>query len=227
MTAPGSGASVPTGRYTHDARGPRSRSRSSRWPRGSWPSGGTTARRSTRSSGRAVPERVTSTTTSGPRRTSGTRSSIASSSGSRRGPWPPSSRDARGTPSIRSRPFLDEVLATQRARNCVGGCPIGNLATELADAHEGFRQRLPDGFERWRQYLAAALARARALGALAPDVDPEALARFLSRRDRGRDPPDEGPEGHRRDGALRPRAPTPPRALSAVRSAALPAGLGR
>jgi TetR/AcrR family transcriptional repressor of nem operon len=56
---------------------------------------------------------------------------------------------------------------------------MGNLATELADAHEGFRQRLADGFERWRQWLAATLARARAEGALAPDVDAEALARFL------------------------------------------------
>ena len=75
--------------------------------------------------------------------------------------------------------FLDEILATQRARNCVGGCPIGNLATELADAHEGFRQRLADGFERWRQCLAAALARAQASGALALDVEPATLARFL------------------------------------------------
>jgi TetR/AcrR family transcriptional repressor of nem operon len=75
--------------------------------------------------------------------------------------------------------FLEEILATQRARNCIGGCPIGNLATELADAHEGFRQRLAGGFERWRQCLAAALARAQALGALAPDLEPAALARFL------------------------------------------------
>ena len=75
--------------------------------------------------------------------------------------------------------FLDEVLATQRARNCVGGCPLGNLATELADSHEGFRQRLADGFERWRQCLAAALTRAQALGALDLDVEPAALARFL------------------------------------------------
>jgi TetR/AcrR family transcriptional repressor of nem operon len=75
--------------------------------------------------------------------------------------------------------FLDGILATQRARNCVGGCPIGNLATELADAHEGFRQRLADGFERWRQCLAAALTRAQTLGALAPDVEPAALAHFL------------------------------------------------
>jgi TetR/AcrR family transcriptional repressor of nem operon len=75
--------------------------------------------------------------------------------------------------------FLDEVLATQRARKCVGGCPLGNLATELADTHEGFRQRLANGFEHWRQYLAVALTRAQVLGTLAPDVDPEALARFL------------------------------------------------
>jgi TetR/AcrR family transcriptional repressor of nem operon len=75
--------------------------------------------------------------------------------------------------------YLEEILATQRARNCVGGCPIGNLATELADAHEGFRQRLAEGFERWRQYLAAALTRAQTLGTLAPESDPAALARFL------------------------------------------------
>jgi TetR/AcrR family transcriptional repressor of nem operon len=75
--------------------------------------------------------------------------------------------------------LLDEILATQRARNCVGGCPLGNLATELADAHEGFRQRIAQGFERWRQCVAAALGRARAAGDLAPDVEPDALARFL------------------------------------------------
>jgi TetR/AcrR family transcriptional regulator, transcriptional repressor for nem operon len=87
--------------------------------------------------------------------------------------------DASRPPLQQVEAFLDEILATQRARNCVGGCPMGNLATELADAHEGFRQRLADGFERWRQWLAATLARARAEGALAPDVDAEALARFL------------------------------------------------
>jgi TetR/AcrR family transcriptional regulator, transcriptional repressor for nem operon len=75
--------------------------------------------------------------------------------------------------------YLDQILATQRARNCVGGCPIGNLATELADAHEGFRQRLAEGFERWQQYLTAALTRAQALGILVPEVEPPALARFL------------------------------------------------
>jgi TetR/AcrR family transcriptional repressor of nem operon len=87
--------------------------------------------------------------------------------------------DAAGPPLAQVEVFLDQILATQRAGNCVGGCPIGNLAMELADAHEGFRQRLAGGFERWRQCLAAALTRAQVTGALTPDVEPDGLARFL------------------------------------------------
>jgi TetR/AcrR family transcriptional regulator, transcriptional repressor for nem operon len=75
--------------------------------------------------------------------------------------------------------FLDALVAAQRARRCVGGCPFGNLAVELADAHEGFRQRLTAAFDRWRTYLTAALERARAEGALEPCADPDRLARFL------------------------------------------------
>jgi TetR/AcrR family transcriptional regulator, transcriptional repressor for nem operon len=75
--------------------------------------------------------------------------------------------------------FLEQILATQRERNCVGGCPMGNLATELADAHDGFRRRLADGFDRWRQCLAATLSRAQAMGTFAADADPEGLAWFL------------------------------------------------
>jgi TetR/AcrR family transcriptional repressor of nem operon len=75
--------------------------------------------------------------------------------------------------------FLEQILATQRARNCVGGCPLGNLALELADVHEGFRARLASVFDGWRACLAGALRRARADGTLDETVDPDALARFL------------------------------------------------
>lgn len=75
--------------------------------------------------------------------------------------------------------FLEAMLATQRARNCVGGCPMGNLATELADSHEGFRQRLARVFDLWRERVAGALARAQAKGRLAAETDPDGLARFL------------------------------------------------
>jgi TetR/AcrR family transcriptional repressor of nem operon len=87
--------------------------------------------------------------------------------------------DGGRAPLAQVEAFLDQILATQRAGNCMGGCPIGNLATELADTHDGFRQRLAGGFERWRQCLATALGRAQAAGVLAVDVEPDALARFL------------------------------------------------
>src|SRR2546422_860801 len=41
--------------------------------------------------------------------------------------------------------FLDRVLANQRERNCVGGCPMGNLASELSDVHERAPGRFDDG----------------------------------------------------------------------------------
>ena len=75
--------------------------------------------------------------------------------------------------------FFEAILSTQRARKCVGGCPIGNLAMELADVHEGFRARLVQVFDLWRSRLAGALARAQAAGTLTPGADPDALARFL------------------------------------------------
>src|SRR4026207_1275659 len=53
----------------------------------------------------------------------------------------PSVQGAGGDPGGQIRPFLDGVLDAQRQRNCVGGCVMGNLASELSDVHEGLRQR--------------------------------------------------------------------------------------
>ena len=50
--------------------------------------------------------------------------------------------DPDGAPLGQIRCFLDRVLEAQRERNCVGGCVMGNLASELSDVHEGFRTRL-------------------------------------------------------------------------------------
>jgi TetR/AcrR family transcriptional repressor of nem operon len=75
--------------------------------------------------------------------------------------------------------FLDRVLETQRQRNCVGGCPMGNLASELSDLHEGFRQRLAQVFTLWREKLTQAVRRGQASGGLRGDFEPEGLAQFL------------------------------------------------
>src|SRR5687768_7877581 len=58
--------------------------------------------------------------------------------------------DADGAPLGQIRCFLDRVLQAQRERNCVGGCVMGNLASELSDGHEGFRTRLATLFTAWQ-----------------------------------------------------------------------------
>jgi TetR/AcrR family transcriptional repressor of nem operon len=75
--------------------------------------------------------------------------------------------------------FLDRVLDNQRRRNCVGGCPMGNLASELSDVHEGFRRRLAGIFLEWRVRLTEALSRGQATGRLVADCEPDGLAQFV------------------------------------------------
>src|SRR6266581_3203837 len=75
--------------------------------------------------------------------------------------------------------FLDRVLEAQRARNCVGGCPLGNLAAELSDVHEGFRARLAFVFAAWRERLTLALRTEQLRGAVDAACRPGAVADFL------------------------------------------------
>ena len=87
--------------------------------------------------------------------------------------------DASASPLGQIRCLLDRVLEAQRERNCVGGCVMGNLASELSDVHEGFRARLATLFRAWQARLAAALESARRQGELATTSDPDAIARFV------------------------------------------------
>ena len=75
--------------------------------------------------------------------------------------------------------FLDRVLEAQRKSNCVGGCFMGNLACELSDVHEGFRQQLAGIFDVYRDHLAEAIRRGQQSGRLRPDADAVRVAQFL------------------------------------------------
>jgi TetR/AcrR family transcriptional repressor of nem operon len=75
--------------------------------------------------------------------------------------------------------FLDRVVASQRRNGCVGGCPIGNLAMELSDVHEGFRQRLAEVFCLWQERIEEALVQAKIQGSVSDQADPRRLAHFL------------------------------------------------
>jgi TetR/AcrR family transcriptional repressor of nem operon len=75
--------------------------------------------------------------------------------------------------------FLDQVLEGQRQRNCIGGCPLGNLASELSDLHEGFRSRLAQVFTLWQERLTQALAEGQERGEIGPHCAPATVAQFL------------------------------------------------
>ena len=64
----------------------------------------------------------------------------------------------------------------QAKRQCVGGCPVGSLASELADKSEASRVALVDSFDQWERYLSEGLTRMQARGELRTEADPAELA---------------------------------------------------
>lgn len=73
--------------------------------------------------------------------------------------------------------FIDAVVALQSESGGRRGSPFGNLAAELADAHEGFRVRIEAVFERWASQIRSLLWEARPQ--LLDDVDAVRLSRFI------------------------------------------------
>ena len=59
------------------------------------------------------------------------------------------------------------------------GCPIGTLATEVADRNEDARLQVAAGFDAWERLLADALERMRQRGELRADAEPATLATGL------------------------------------------------
>ncbi len=74
--------------------------------------------------------------------------------------------------------WRDAVVAEQRRRQCVGGCPLGALAAELAFAPQP-RAALADSFRRWESHLVGVFTRMRESDALAPEASPAELATMV------------------------------------------------
>lgn len=74
------------------------------------------------------------------------------------------------------RAWRDAIVTSNRTRQGAGGCPLGSLASELADSSEDARVLLVDSFRSWEAPLAAGLGRMRRRGDLAADADPAVLA---------------------------------------------------
>ena len=75
--------------------------------------------------------------------------------------------------------WRDFVIETQRRAGCVGGCPLGSLASELADDDELTRHVLLKSFKRWERALRGGVQQMTDLGLLRQDADPVHLATTL------------------------------------------------
>lgn len=62
---------------------------------------------------------------------------------------------------------------------CKAGCFIGNVAVEMSDVNEKFRQRVGDFFKEWAGGMAACLSRAQKAGMFGPGLQPQAAAEAI------------------------------------------------
>lgn len=83
---------------------------------------------------------------------------------------------------------LDSLAALRAWRNALvrlnkaaqsRGCPLGSLASELANDSEPARMRLADSFSTWRDRIESGLTKMRERGELAASADPHDLALAL------------------------------------------------
>lgn len=72
--------------------------------------------------------------------------------------------------------WCDHLVAMTRARQGVGGCPLGSLVGELAELSETARHVLAQCFAEWESYLSAGFVAMRDNGELAAEADPAELA---------------------------------------------------
>jgi AcrR family transcriptional regulator len=71
--------------------------------------------------------------------------------------------------------WRDIIIALNKA-TAGGGCPLGSLASELANESEPARKRIAESFAMWRDRIEIGLARMRQRGELVASADPRELA---------------------------------------------------
>ncbi|MGH9164226.1 MAG: TetR/AcrR family transcriptional regulator [Acidimicrobiales bacterium] len=72
--------------------------------------------------------------------------------------------------------WRDAMVETNRATGGIGGCPIGSLASELAEQSEHARVLLAHSLQAWEAYLVGGLRLMLDRGELSADADPQDLA---------------------------------------------------
>ncbi len=72
--------------------------------------------------------------------------------------------------------WRDHLVKGTRATAGVGGCPLGSLASELADRAESAREARGACFAEWEAYFVDGFSAMREDGLMSPEADPAELA---------------------------------------------------
>jgi TetR/AcrR family transcriptional regulator, transcriptional repressor for nem operon len=72
--------------------------------------------------------------------------------------------------------WRDQIIAIQHSLNCEGGCPIGSLGAEIAEADPEARTEVAAGFARWEAPIRQGLTAMHTRGELRKDANPDKLA---------------------------------------------------
>jgi AcrR family transcriptional regulator len=74
------------------------------------------------------------------------------------------------------RRWRDAIVKMSEQQSGVGGCPIGSLASELAEESDAARHLLMKSFQLWETHLLRGLDAMHARGEISGDADPQDLA---------------------------------------------------
>ena len=81
--------------------------------------------------------------------------------------------------SLKALRLWRDAIIRLNEKTHANGCPLGSLASELANDSEAARQRLAASFATWRDSIERGLTNMRQSGALSPSANPHELAMAL------------------------------------------------
>jgi TetR/AcrR family transcriptional repressor of nem operon len=82
-------------------------------------------------------------------------------------------------PLDKLRNYFEWFLAFFEQNNFKGGCPIGNLAQEMGDLNDSFREKLKSVFDKMKTNIAQCLKEAQQQSDLSPSLDVLNLSDFI------------------------------------------------
>ena len=80
---------------------------------------------------------------------------------------------------VRLRRFFDSSRSLMEENKCQGGCPLGNLAQEMSDQNEKFREKLTGLFHCLKQAVERCLELAKTRGEIPATIHVGDIAEFL------------------------------------------------